>query len=446
MSSLTDGKIELPLNLQQSSLIASDVELNLDFSADKSILKDRGCENHESLIADLSSALDPRDRTFAAMSLGILSDPKVIPALEMAILTRSENIFVLEAALRSISQYGEAASHSHISVARLVNHDSAIVRLAAAQALDSFGLEPNLLINALGSRLIDQALAVRREVAKILAELPADTLREVMPKAMNLLEMGEGDKRLVFDLLKIIEKAGRDSLEATSAVRARLRDCDLEVRIKAVQTLGRMGHHVKVAGVELYSIISNPLESIDLRRECTLALRTHRHFEEDNLMDLGRVIEEEILENRTDRINEIISFKREVVELLGDFGTRAQRAAPYLRAALQSGELALIAPAADALARLEAFEILIDGLNSTDVYVMQAIFDAIKGMVHRLKHSKRVKLVALLKLKFAWVKEARLLDSIMSLLRTLEAIDQAERLNNPEMSQAPIDFSIPLQA
>jgi HEAT repeat protein len=448
MSLLKEEKIESAEGAVVGSVetTATDPSLNIDFTASKTQVRERNQEGHEGLIADLSSALDPRDRTFAAMSLGYLGDPKVIPALEMAILTRSENIFVLEAALRSISQYGESAAHSHLSVARLVNHDSPIVRLAAIQALDSFKLESHTLLSIISGRLIDPAVTVRREVARILSDLPSEQLRDVLPRATHLLEIGEGDRRLVFDLLKIVEKAGRESPEATSAVRLRLRDCEVDVRIKAAEALSRMGSHVKIAGWDLYSIVINALENITLRRESAIALRVHRHFEEEILMDLGRVIEEEILENNKDKIKEVLSLKREVIDLIGDFGPRAQKAAPYLREALKSEESVLISAAADALARLEAFEVLIDALNSTDILVMQCITDAIKGMVHKLKHSKRVRLVALLKLKFAWVKEARLLDSIMALLRTLEAIDQAERQNNPEALQAPIDFSIPLQA
>jgi len=436
-------------NLAETNLVAetaTETALNIDFSASKSITKERAPEGHESLIADLSSALDPRDRTFAAMSLGYLGDPKVIPALEMAVLTRSENIFVLEAALRSIAQYGPAAAHSHLSVSRIINHDSAIVRLAAVQAIDSFKLEPNVIFSVLSGRFMDPALSVRREVAKIMDELPAENLREILPKAIHLLEIGEGDKRLVAHLMSIIEKAGKESVEGISAVRQRLRDCEPDIRIKAAQALGRMGQSVKVAAIDLYGVVGNPLEEISLRRECAVALRVHRLYDEDFLMDLGRVIEEDILENQPRKINEILFLKREIIELLGDFGPKASKAAPYLREALKSEEPTLIVPAAEALARLEALEVLIDALNSTDILVMQSIADAIKGMVYKMKHSKRARLMALLKLKFAWVKEPHLLDSIMALLRTLEMIEQTERLNNPELFQAPVDFTMPLQA
>ncbi len=420
-----------------------DSSLDLDFKAAQEVVRERSPEGHESLIAGLSSALDPRERTFAAMSLGYLGDPKVIPALEMAILTPGENIFVLEAALRSLAQYGETASHSSLSVSRLVHHESAIVRAAAVQALDALKPEAEFLASVLGSRLTDPAIGVRREVGRTLAELSPEHLTDLVPRAVHLLEIGEGDRRLVADLIKIIEKAGRELPEAASVVRARLRDCDGDIRVVAAQTLGRMGPGAMIAGWDLTSIVINPLENPICRRESAVALRVHRHFDPEVLMDLGRVIEEEILENNQQKIREIVSLKREVIELIGDFGPMAQKAAPSLRFALRSEEALLITAAAEALAKVEAYEILIDSLNSTDVLVMQAITDAIRSIVHKIRPSKRAKLIALLKLKFGWVKEPRLMDSIVALLRSLEAAEQAEK--EPSL-EPPVNLGMTLLA
>ncbi|GEM_PF-2783018 len=400
----------------------------IDFSHNHhlDLCADRTPEGHEALIVSLSSATDPCERTFAAMSLGYLDDPKVIPALEMAVLTPGENIFVIEAALRSLARYGDTAHFSANSVARLLQHESAIVRVAAASALSSINIDSELTLSACGPKLTDPSLGVRREVAKQLKDLSSSQLTEILPRAIHLLEIGEGDKTLVCDLLKIVSKVTTELPVAAIAVRDRLRDAEPEIRLAAIETIGKLGSDASIAGRDLISIVSNPLEVVMLRREAAISTRVIKYFDPDLLMELGRVIEEEVLENNPGKIQEKIALKREVIELIGEYGPSGQKAAHYLRHALKSGEPILVIAAASALARMEAFEIMIDALNSTDIIVMQSVADAIRGIVYKLKPAKRAKLIALLKLKLGWVKNVNLVDSILALLHALETAEYSE--------------------
>ncbi|MDZ4786040.1 MAG: hypothetical protein SGJ02_08185 [bacterium] len=437
---------EKSLNIVDMDLgISASSELDVDFNRNHQNLDlcvDPTPEGHEALVTRLSSSVDPCERTFAAMSLGYLDDPKVaVPALEMAILTPNENIFVLEASLRSIANSGEAAKHSAHSVARLMNHDSAIVRVAASKALSAMNIDPELALVTLGSRLTDPSLGVRKEVAKAVVNLPEEQLTQLVPKAIHLLEIGEGDKGLVVDLFSIIERGGKGFAESSFAARERLKDSEPEVRLAAAKALAKLGNHAEVACPDLLKISTNPLEQRSLRKASIECVRQHGYFDPEHLMDLGRVVEEEILENIPTKIKEALNLKRDVIELLGEYGPKAVKVAPSLRDALQSGEIVLIVAAAETLSKIEAFEILIDALNSTDILVMQAIADAIKSLVHKLRPSKRAKLVALLKLKLGWIKEPTLIDSIMALLQSLEKCEEAEVIIN-DVRQTVLDNNI----
>lgn len=382
---------------------------------------DRTPEGHEALIASLSSAVDPCERSFAATSLGYLDDPRVIPALEMAILTPGENIFVIEAALRSLSHYGDLGKFSANSVARLLNHESAIVRVAAVKTLVALEIEPELALEVIVPRLTDPSLGVRREIAGMLKDFNPENLAEALPRAIHLLEIGEGDPTLVKDLLLIIAKSGATVQDAATVTRDRLLDFDFEVRTQAIDTLSQLGLVSHLAGRELMLILGNPLEVATVRHKAALAIKEIGFFDDEILMDLARVIEEEILENNPIKIKERHQIKKVVIEIAGEYGIKGIKLAPSLRQSLKSGDPELILAAANSLARMGAFEILIDALNSTDTVVMQAITDAVRGIVYILKPHRRAKLVALLKLKLGWIKNQNLIDSILALLHDLEA-------------------------
>lgn len=417
------AEFEQSIHEIDSSLVI-DVEPDLDnLELAREISLERTPENHEALITRLSGDVDPCERTFAATSLGYLApaDPElIVPALEMAALDPSENVFVIEAALRSIAEYKDLAQHAAPSVKSLLSHRSVIVRVAAVKALSVMGLPAEQVQESLGSLIRDASLGVRKQVMRSLKS-GGKELKPLVIDMVDLLRSGEGDKTLVIDLIDTASRVGQDNFEVARAVADRLNDTELEVRLAAVRNLGLLGRNAISAGPEVGSILANPLENFELRLEAALTLKILHFKDRDLLYDLMRVVEEEIVENDIERIALGVGLKREAIELIGEYREEGIAAVALLHNILRGDELVLASAAADALAKLgqNGVDVLLNALEIRDFPSTLAVIKAIQRVIRKLKGPVKYKVISLLKQKLAQTEELETINAILVSLGTI---------------------------
>jgi tetratricopeptide (TPR) repeat protein len=131
-----------------------------------------------------------RARTLQRARLG---DARSIPGLQQ--LAQSPTAAAIWRATAAVELAGFANREAYDTALQLLNEDDALLRLAAVRALEF--LTPQQLYGVLGGHLSDPSMAVRLEIARVLAEVPlnqvdqssAEQLRALFDEYLKTLSM-----------------------------------------------------------------------------------------------------------------------------------------------------------------------------------------------------------------------------------------------------------------